>query len=170
MMPWASALTLDEVTLSSKGSTATPLVITSKYTGLMGEPYDIEPNKSLPETDLAERTLAVALAGTQATGSRMVIIGNSKFLTDDIIQQDLGNLALGLGAVSWLAQDESLASIKVKSGQRRAFTFSNPLQQAFVAYGNMLLVILVPILIGLILFLRRRAKSKYTYTDRPVRG
>ncbi len=168
MMPWASSLTTDSAVLSAKGSTATPLVVTSPYAGLAGDPYDIAPNSKPATNDLAQRTLALALTSTQATGSRMVIVGSAQFLSDDFAGRDAGNLALGLSAVSWLAQDESLASIKVKSGQRRTFTFGSASEQLLVAYGNMGLVVIVPILLGVVLYLRRRAKTSLTYTKRPI--
>lgn len=168
MMPWASSVTVDSTALASRNATATPLIATSPYAGLMTEPYDIEPNKELPTDDLGQRVLAYAIGGDTATGSRMVVVGSANFLADEIVGRDAGNLALGLGAVSWLAQDESLASIKVKSGQRRTFTFESALEQSLVAYGNMALVVLVPILIGVVFYLRRRSKSKLTYTQRPI--
>jgi hypothetical protein len=167
MMPWASSLSIDESVLATHGLVATPLIVTSRFAGLSTEPYDIEPNKELPQLDLSSRVLAYALTPS-ATGSRMVITGNANFLGDDIVGHDAGNLALGLSAVSWLAQDESLASIKVKSGQRRTFTFRSALEQSLVAYGNLGLVVLVPILIGVVFYVRRRAKSKTTYSERPI--
>jgi ABC-type uncharacterized transport system involved in gliding motility auxiliary subunit/ABC-type transport system involved in multi-copper enzyme maturation permease subunit len=167
MMPWASSVAVDESALASQKASSTPLIATSPYAGLASEPYDITPNKQLPTDNLAQQVLAYAISN-ESTKGRMVVVGSAGFLAGDVTSHDTGNLALGLSAVSWLAQDESLASIKVKSGQRRTFTFGSPVEQSFVAYGNMTLVVLIPILIGVVFYVRRRGKSKLSYTQRPI--
>lgn len=163
MFPWASAITTNTDVLNTSGQSATPLVVTSRYAGIATEPYNIEPNQELPTDDLQERTLALSLSPTNATGSRMVIMGNADFLIDDVAQHNVGNLALGMSAVSWLAQEDSLAAIKVKSGQRRTFVFESAGMQSVAAYAPMAFGILVPILVGGIFFYLRRKKSTEIY-------
>jgi hypothetical protein len=97
-----------------------------------------------------------------------VVFGDAPFLSDDVVSHDVDNLALGLAAVSWLAQDESLASIKVKSGAHRAFVFNAAWQQTLVTYGDQAIVVIIPLLWGLWFFLRRRAHKQWTYTARPI--
>jgi len=97
MLPWASSLTADSAALASRNATATPLIVSSPYAGRMTEPFTIEPNKELPTDDLGQQVLAYAVGSMNATGSRMVVVGNANFLTDEIVGRDAGNLAFGLG-------------------------------------------------------------------------
>ena len=94
-------------------------------------------------------------------------------LDDALVGQGEGggsvsNLALGLAAVAWLSQDESLAAIKAKSDTRRPFGFEDERVQRLVSYGTMTCSILVPLLLGFLLYLRRRARTRLTYTMRPM--
>lgn len=164
LMPWANEVSYKD----TEGTTITPLVVTSRYAGVMGEPYDLSPDARLPEVGLSARTLALSLVGEGKSSARMIVVGSSDFLSDQVLGGSPANMAFGLGAVSWLAQDDSIASIKTKGGQRRVFTFGSNLEQALVAYGNMAFVVLVPLLIGLVFLLRRRALKKHTYTSLPM--
>ncbi len=168
LVPWGSSLALDSAALDSAHATATPLIATSPYAGLMTDQFSIEPNADLPHDDLGQRLLAVAVSGVGQPTPRLVVVGNGALLYDQVVKQEAGNLAFGLGAVSWLAQDESLASIKVKSGVVRKLTFGSAIEQAGVEYGSVALGILIPLLIGALVFMKRRRLQKYTYSTRPL--
>lgn len=173
IVPWASSLTTDATTLSARHATATSLVRTSSYTGVQRGSFSIAPNSALTESDLAERVLGYAVEGAAASSTRAVIFGSSKMLDDTLLGQGEGggsasNLALGLAAVAWLAQDESLAAIKAKGDTRRPFGFEDEQVQTLVSYGTMTGSILVFLLLGLIGYVRRRARTRLTYTMRPM--
>ena len=111
------------------------------------------------------RCFCEALAGVGAT---VVVTSRDKKRAQETAASFTEKGQESFGYALDLAQDDSIASIKSKGGQRRVFTFGSDLEQAFVAYGNMALVVLVPLLIGVALYLRRRALQKQTYTTRPM--
>jgi len=173
VVPWPTSLTLDAKALEARHATATPLLQTSPYAGVQSGSFSLAPNSTLAETDLAERVLGYAVEGTAASSTRVVVLGSSHMLNDALLGQSEGgggasNLALGLAAVSWLSQDESLAAIKAKSDTRRPFGFEDERIQTLVSYGTMTCSILTSILVGLLFYLRRRARTRFTYTTRPI--
>jgi len=167
-VPWGSSLSVDGDVAASAHATVTPLLVTSPYAGLMSDSFSIDPNQQLPQDDLGQHIIAAAITGVDGNNIRVVVAGTGSLLDDQMVSQTPENLAFGLNAVAWLAQDESLASIKVKSGARRQLTFGSAAEQAFVEYGTITFGVLIPLLIGFIIFMRRRALKQYTYSSRPV--
>lgn len=167
LLPWAGPLDVNAETMRARNATATPLIVTTPFAGRMGEPFDISPETRPSTTNLSEQIMALAVQSEQATGTRMVVVGSVEFVADDLLRNNPANLGFALSAIEWLAQDESIASIKMKSGQRPAFAFESAQQQSLVAYGNMAFVVLVPIILGLVLYLRRRKITQKTYTEYP---
>ena len=167
MFPWAGPLGVVEETVRARSATATPLVVTSSLAGRMSEPFDISPETRPSTANLGQQIMALALQGEQATDTRMVVVGSAEFVVDDLLRNNPANLGFALSAIEWLAQDESIASIKMKSGQRPAFAFASPEQEALLAYGNLALVVLIPMVFGLALYLRRRKITQRTYAEYP---
>lgn len=168
MVPWGSPLSLREDVLLQRNATATALIVTSQYAGTQGEPYIVAPDQTLSTEQLGVHTLAYAISGNSTSSPRLVVIGSGDFLSDEIAGRDGANIAFGLGAVAWLAQGESLASIKLKSGNRRVFSIDSAGEQLLLTYGNMGVVVAILLFIGLTFALRRRAKKNLTYSDRPL--
>lgn len=108
------------------------------------------------------KTQIVAAARKVDGGGRLVVVGNSTFLSDKFLSGGGSeNGIFGLNVVDWLAQDLSLSGIRAKAVENRLLVFSSDRLRDFVRYFNL---IGVPVLIALFglgrLASRRRLTSK----------
>ena len=95
----------------------------------------------------------------------MVIATDSDFLTDQFVQNSPENLAFGLGSMSWLAQEQSLAEIQLKQRQPRNLVFRDEKQIATLKYGNLALAAILPALMGGLYLYKRRTLKKFSYSS-----
>ncbi len=165
---WASELTLDEAVLTSAGVKATPLLVTTRAGGAASEPYTLTPNTPLPQENLSMRMIGVALEGSGERPFRAVVVGSGTILDDQLTGQGAEHLAFGLGAVSWAAQDKSLAGVKAKGGVRTSFEWSAPYQQLYLVYGNIAFALFIVFAAALGMYVRRRTLARHTYATRPL--
>ncbi len=162
VLPWASSLTLDEAKTKELGLSAVKLFATSDKAGAEEGSFTLQPDYQFPQVNLASRLMAVALTN-ETQKSRMIVLGDAKLFMDQFIQENPQNMAFGMGALSWLAGDESLADLRIKQMAERKLLFQNQTQIALTQYGNMGLVLLAPLLFGLTRLMRRRGKRKQKY-------
>lgn len=169
VLPWASSVALDEEILKEKGLTPSTLLSTTRFGGRQTENFSIGPQQRPSQENLGEQVVAVGLswgeAGSPQKGTRMVVIGDSDFLTDPFVKNSPENLAFGMEAVSWLSQQESLAGIQTKQKRQRKLLFENKTQMSLVKYGNMLLAILLPAGLGAYRLIRRRHLGRLAYSS-----
>lgn len=170
VVPWASELTLDENRIREQGYAMVNLLMTSQFAGSQKAPFSIAPDTKFSQQSLDNKTVAVSLTKALPTGkeSRIVIVGDSEFLMDQFIQNHPENLAFGMGALSWLSQEESLAGIKIKQNVQRNLTFANQTQASLLKWGNLAIALLLPLGLGLFRLLRRRGLRKFAYTKEKV--
>jgi ABC-type uncharacterized transport system involved in gliding motility auxiliary subunit len=90
-------------------------------------------------------------------------MGDSDWLSDNVVNNAPQNLLLGLNLVDWLTQDNALADIRSKVIATRKLAFTSDLRQNLVQYANILGVPLAFILIGLLRYVRRRSMGMRTY-------
>ena len=104
-------------------------------------------------------TIAVALhrnnAGTKGS-QRMVIIGDSDFLSDGYIGAG-ANLNLGLNIFNWLIGDDDLISVEVPAIADTKLEF-NDQQLAIIGFGFFLIIPITLLLIGFRIWYVRRNK------------
>jgi len=170
-IPWGSSLTVDGGVVASKGLESTPLLYTTQYAGVQTGEFSIQPSdEAFPSTNLSQRMLAVLLkptetldGGESVQGPRIVAVGDSDFLTDAYGQAE--NIAFGMELVSYLAQEGSLAGIKIKQNTPRPLTFENPVDRTWVQYGNMGGILLLLIVVGAVVIVRRRGLRTLTYKE-----
>jgi ABC-2 type transport system permease protein len=179
-MPWVSSLIVDKAAAKKQGYKVTELIHTTETGGSQTGETTIHPQQlQLSNQNLGEQTAAVALTATKPVKnkvSRIIVIGDSDFVSNAYTQQQQGNreavepVAFMLQALSWMAQEGSLASIQVKGGATHKLHFESKSGPSHVKYTNMALALLLPIAIGAFRLLRRRRLSAYTYsTQRKVR-
>lgn len=164
VIPWGSSLTLDEAKIKEKGFTVTKLLTTTKFGGKQTGNFSISPDTKLPQENLGEQLMAVALEKDQAGNkTRLIAVTDSDFLTEEFIRNTPENLAFGISTLSYLAQAESLSGIKLKGGSMRKLLFQNQSQVALVKYGNLGLALVVPVVVGGYRVIRRRNLKQLTY-------
>lgn len=161
LLPWASPL---EVTTADTAS-ATVLLATSEFGGRMEGPASVEPTQdweALAATaDLGVQTMAAARTG--GGGGRLVVVGSSRFVTDEFLQGYPDNLRFFQNAVDWLAQDEALISIRSKDRTPPPLLFESDAVRDAVKYGNLIGVPVLFVLIGVLRLARRRRLQVRAY-------
>ena len=171
LLPWSSSL---GITDSQVGAVeAIPLLRTSPFAAVDYAYGDVTPNS--PQLDVTDRQLfesdiAVAIEslenrenGSGASSFRMVVVGDSDWLTDPIVNQAQENLALGLNLIDWLAQEENLAEIRSKVITTRNLTFSSPTHRNLVQLANIAGIPFIFIVLGVVRYVTRRRKGLRTY-------
>ena len=168
VMPWSSSVTVNKDVLAERGFESFPLIFTTEYAGAEIEKLDIDPQVRLPQINLGVKNIGILVRpkdsdGESADGnkSRLVVIGDSDFLADGSITPE--NLAFGMDVISYLAQESSLAGIRIKQNMSRPLLFGNKKEVAFVRYGNMGGIAVLIMLIGVIVLGRRKKLKNKTY-------
>ena len=168
VLPWASSLGVDEAKAKDKGFALNKLLVTSRFAGTKAESVSLTPDQEFSQSGLGEQLMAFSLEGASGNQEgkkpRLVVFGDSDFISDEFVQNAPENLALGIQSLSWLSQEESLAGIRLKQKVERKLTFENQTQVGLVKYGNIALAILLPLGYGAFRLIRRRNLRKLTYT------
>jgi ABC-type uncharacterized transport system involved in gliding motility auxiliary subunit/ABC-type transport system involved in multi-copper enzyme maturation permease subunit len=163
VLTWASSI---DTTGAAKG-TITPLLISSRASGISTGATSIAPTQQFAQTDLAPRLLAVQVKpkakADSASPGRLIVVGNADFVTDHFVQGAPENLAFALNAVDWLAQDESLIAIRSKDRAPTPLVFTSAAERDGVKYLNLIGVPLLVALIGIVRLANRRRKTREPY-------
>ncbi len=159
-MAWASSLD----TSSATSGTLTPLFRTSEGAGVDSLMSMLAPRRQFPRTGLGVRLLAVmvnpaAVDEFDGPSGRVVVVGNSDLLQDRFLQSNPTNLAFGLNAVDWLAQDDALIGIRAKTRTPPSLVFTSERTRDLVKHGN---VIGVPVILVLLAVLRLVKRNQLT--------
>ncbi len=161
VLPWASSISIkDNTKLASKE--IQPLITTSKFGGNREvlKITSVEPEEQFSHPILGQQYLGVNI---KAGAGRVVIIGDSDFLTDSFLQSTSQNLVLGMGLLSDLTQEDSLISLSLKQSNLRSLQPTDFKQVLLIKYGNLALVVFLPLLVGVWRLMRRRKLSKKIY-------
>ena len=141
---------------------------TSEFGAVNYELGDVSPTSSVlqPENiqpeQLFEADLGFALEGPQGS-FRMVVVGDSDWLTDQLVNRSIDNLFLGLNLVDWLAQEDTLAEIRSKVISSRTLLFTSARHRNIIQYANIIGVPLAFVIIGIVRFIRRRGTTLRSY-------
>ena len=116
--------------------------------------------------DLFTAQMGVAVTRPAPGGElRLVAIGDSDWIGDQVASQYQENLGLALNLVDWLAQEDTLASIRSKVITSRQLLYDSDTHRNVVQYANVAGVPALLVLIGLLQFVRRRNISQRVYGD-----
>ena len=99
-----------------------------------------------------------------AGGFRLIVMGDSEWITDSLANRNPDNVLLALNLVDWLAQEDALASIRNKVVSSRLLLFESSTHKEIARFANVLGVPLFFIVIGLVRFILRRGVSLRTYS------
>lgn len=168
VLPWANSLSLNEDKIKEKGFSSQVLLKTTEYGGVLsGNSISLRPDQQFSQTGLGENNLAVSLISNNENENkkktRIVAIGESDFLTDAFAQNFPESLAFATESLSWLAQEDSLAGIKLKQLEKRNLVFKDSSQSNFVKYGNMAFAFFVPLAFGAWRIWQRKNLRKKVY-------
>ncbi len=162
VMPWGSSVTIDTSKLEGQGLTLKRYYQTTDYAGVTTDNFNITPNQLLPNENLQKYDLGVLLEN-ESKSWKIMLIGDSDFLVDQFVENSPENVTLGVAGIEYLAEESSLAEIKVKQRGAAQLLFQNKNDQYLVKYGNLAFVAILPMGIGLVRFFIRRRKRNLKY-------
>ena len=95
------------------------------------------------------------LATVEEGETRIVLVGDSDFVTNGVLQQIPNGQYLLLNAVNWLAEEEDLIAIGPKTNVPHTIQM-NLIQEGTVCFGSLILIPGVILVAGIVVWLRRR--------------
>lgn len=154
-----------EFSTQPEGITQTPLVQTSPEAQSWGEtdftPLQGENTTSVqldPETDTPGPVILVAAGENIQTGGRVVVIGNSLFITDEGFDA-YGNGDLFVSAVDWAAGDDNPVDITIHEATQRTFMPPGQLQWLAILLGSVCILPGLVLAAGVAAWLSRRRRG-----------
>ncbi|MCY4654936.1 MAG: hypothetical protein OXC95_17445, partial [Dehalococcoidia bacterium] len=161
VLPWASSLGIAES--QRDFIEVIPILETSEFAAIDFTYRDLRPNSTVFEEitpgNLVQSLVAVAIAeksGGDQEAYRLVVVGDSGWLTDAVVSRSQENIALALNLVDWLAQEDKLASVRSKVVSSRDLLYSSSTHENTARWINIAGVPLIFILFGAIRSVRRR--------------
>ena len=166
VLPWASTVGISK---SQVGRVEIiTLLETTEFAAIDFNYGNVSPNtpvfNRVTQQNFVQSVLGVAVAApanrTSSDGGpgsfRLVVLGDSDWLTEGVVGRAQENLALGLNLVDWLAQEDALADLRAKVVSSRTLLFDSSSDRNIVRYANIVGVPLAFVVIGLFRFIRRR--------------
>ena len=160
VLPWASSLGISES--QRELVEVIPILETSEFSAIDFTYRDLRPNsqtfEEITPDNLVQSLVAVAVAEKAGGGEtyRIVVVGDSGWLTDALVSRSQENVALALNLVDWLAQEDRLASVRSKVVSSRDLLYSSPTHENAARWLNIAGVPLIFILFGAVRSIRRR--------------
>lgn len=147
------------------------LARTSSRSGVLGRPLYVAFNRTFPAGSFAgpPQTVVALVAGRFKTAyedkkpevkegmSRIVVVGNGELADDDFIKAPANGQFL-LNAIDYLAEDESLISIRSKQVQTRPIKKPSPALERAIRYATILLPPVVVVFCGIVIWGIRRSR------------
>ena len=162
LLPWASSVGITE---SERGRIeVVPLLETTEFAAIDFNYGDVRPNSPVFE-EVTRGNFVQALMGAAVVQSdvpagqeafRLVVFGDSEWLSDGVLPRSQENIALGLNLVDWLAQEDTLAAVRSKVVTSRDLLFDSATHKNVAQWGNVVGVPLLIVVIGLFRSVRRR--------------
>lgn len=175
-LAWASSMGISEPEYPN--IEISKLLETSEFAAIDFNPGSLTPDAPVFQ-ELSDENRVKSLTGVTVTGPssiqdanqtksdyfRLVVISDSDWLTENVVNGTEANLALGLNLVDWLAQEDILAEIRSKVASSRRLDFPSLTRKNIVQYVNILGVPSAIILLGLLRYARRRTASLMEYKN-----
>ena len=163
VLPWTSSVAVAD----SVADLVTPLFTTSQVAGRETGTALIHPQRDYPQDDLGVHVLAVLVnpltADSAVVVGRVVVVGNSGFVSDRHVESAPGGAVFVLNAVDWLAEDDALIAIRSKNRQPPPLRFESEWIRDMVKWGNIAGVPLALVVFGAVRLWRRRLRTRRVY-------
>jgi ABC-2 type transport system permease protein len=184
VFPWPSSIELTEPTGATVELEVTKLLETRPTAGLDEDYQDLFPvsaprDGEVPEAELDQRVVAVALAGTRCAPLvprcerdpdkqfRMIVATDSDWISESMVTDNsyADHLQLAINWIDWLTQDDALATIRAKGTPTlRQLLFSSDVHRNLVQYSNIAGVPALFVVLGLLRYLMRRKLMVKVYS------
>lgn len=171
LLPWTSRLD----TMPSASGTVTPLLVTSRASGVQEVTAFLDPARQFSRDSLQRRTVALLVNPlgrdtTNAPRGRVVVVGSADFASDRYARNSPENLVFVQNAIDWLAQDDALIGIRSKNRAPPPLVFTSTLLRGVAKYGNLIGVPLALILAALLRLWRRQQTTRRVYRPLAATG
>ncbi|HLD22012.1 MAG TPA: Gldg family protein [Patescibacteria group bacterium] len=178
-IPWVSSLSLH----GSDQTSVTALAKTSSQSFGFTDLTSISPEaiRTPDSNSLQEQVVAALISGTiksaftnrekptsvdssqfvsETTSARVFVVGNSRFISDDLLQQgSIENALLFVNAVDALTQDNSLISIRSRNALNRPIDPLSDTKKTVLKYGNIFSSVIIVLIIAATSFFVRKRKD-----------
>ena len=123
-----------------------------------------------------EHILAIAITGNRCPTSepdceknteepfRMIVVGDSDWLTDQIVNRYSDQVMLAANYLDWLAQEDELAAVRGKGASLRRLTFSSDMHRNLVQYGSIIGIPALLIVLALVRYGVRQRSQRRIYS------
>lgn len=166
VLPWASSLSLADNTIS----TITYLTKTSPRSWTKTGQIDLSPTNrglSIPTETTMEHVMAYYIGGRLPSAfgdevsesTRVIVVGDSDFVTDRSLNQHPENLLFFQNIVDYVSIDEDLINIRSKGVTNRPIKDVNDATRQTIRYINIFGVTLAVICYGMLRYYIRRKKQ-----------
>ena len=170
VLPWVSSVGIIEIPNSIYK--ITPLLRSSEYAAIDFEYRNLRPDSptfsDISAKNSFQSDLGVTVEGSN--GSKIVIIGDAEWLDPNYLQRFESNLLFGLNIIDWLAQNDTLASVRSKVVTERSLVFSSYTHKNIVQYVNIVGIPLGFVIIAFLRYTQRRSKGfRSNWRSRTIR-
>lgn len=176
VLPWASPLQA----FPKEGITPIALALSSPDAWVQEEPFVLDPGLIQNEPSKSQYPLAAFIEGrhesyfnghelAEAAGEdhltastetgRLLVVGNSRFISDRYLIQFSQNLVFAMNAIDYLSLDDSLISIRSKTVIDRPLNELTIQQRSTMKWIGLFLMPLVVVLLGIARYIQRKRKT-----------
>lgn len=168
-LPWASTIDWSR----APDSTVVPLFVTSRAGGHeVGRVFLSPQRRDFPQDSLRAQLVGVLVNPARAADSlvdslpkgRLVVVGNSDFVSDRFARPSTPAMDFVVNAVDWLAEDAALIGIRSKARTPPELVFPSATRRDIAKYGNVVGVPLLLVLFGIFWLVRRRRLTGRSYS------
>lgn len=154
LVPWASTISVTE----TEGIAVDSLIQTTQFGHLQREgEFNLSPDQQFQVDQSALGTHIIGVAAHKSGESRLILVGDSDFLTEQFTRTSPTSLAFALNSIDWLIQDESLIEIRSKNRVPAPLRAETDAQRSTIKYLNLIGIPLLVVLFGAgRIYLRRR--------------
>lgn len=147
MFPWASTIDASK----APDSTVVPLFTTTRAGGRESGRVFLAPQREFNADSLSPQVVGILVdpslgSDTTLPRGRVIVVGNSDFVSDRFAQAGAPAVSFVLNAVDWLVQDEALIGIRSKNRTPPPLAFDSATVRDLAKYGN---IAGVPLLLAL---------------------
>ena len=179
VLPWASSISTSDINSTNFQVEHIELFKTTDNAAVDSMYLDLSPNSdrlsTVVDIEKSERLMAVAILGKRCPPGenncdlnsqnqfRMIIMGDSQWIDDGIIENYPQHMALAVNWLDWLGQKDSLVSIRSKGASIRKLLYDSKSQEQLIKYSNIIGVPGIVIILGLIRLIYRKISTQRIY-------
>lgn len=168
VLPWVSSLELTNTNTNNE-VTVSALLKTTKNSWTQNEHFDLNPRSpaiSTPTEEVKQHTLGYSITGPIrsayedkiALNGKLLVIGDSDFLSDKYLRQNPENILFFQNIVDYLSIDEDLINIRSKGVTSRPIKDISDKTKATIRYVNIFGITFAVICFGMLRYYFRRKR------------